>query len=154
MKWRRTFVREYQIPLTKGQWCRKSPVKIPLTVDHDEFAAMSYHRSESSCRVRHHKSSLPWWRLQMKTLSALLALCAGNSTVTGEFPARRQVTRSFDVFFDLRRHRAHYDVIVTRWHFYQPNHIIQIPASLPLCDFVACHSSFHRCQQHEKKGEI
>ena len=38
---------------------------------------------------------------QMETFSALLALCAGNSPVTGEFPAQRPVTRSFDVFFDL-----------------------------------------------------
>ena len=29
-------------------------------------------------------------------------LCAGNSPVTGEFSAQRPVTRSFDVFFDLR----------------------------------------------------
>ena len=35
-------------------------------------------------------------------ISALLALCAGNSPVTGEFPTQRPVTRSFDVFFDLR----------------------------------------------------
>ena len=34
-------------------------------------------------------------------ISALLALCAGNSPVTGEFPAQRSVTWSFDVFFDL-----------------------------------------------------
>ena len=34
-------------------------------------------------------------------ISALLALCAGNSPVTGEFPAQKPVTRSFDVFFDL-----------------------------------------------------
>ena len=53
-------------------------------------------------------------------------LC-GNSPVTGEFPSERPVTRSFDVFFDLRlinywvnnreagdlrRYRAHYDAIV------------------------------------------
>ena len=38
----------------------------------------------------------------METLSVLLALCAGNSLVTGEFPAQRPVTRSFDVFFDMR----------------------------------------------------
>ena len=44
----------------------------------------------------------PWWRHQMETFSALLALCAGNSPVTGEFPAQRPVARSFDVFFDLR----------------------------------------------------
>ena len=44
----------------------------------------------------------PWWRHQMETFSALLALCEGNSPVTGEFSAQRPVTRSFDVFFDLR----------------------------------------------------
>ena len=43
-----------------------------------------------------------WWRHQMKTFSALLALCAGNSPVSGEFPAQRPVTRSFGVVFDLR----------------------------------------------------
>ena len=63
----------------------------------------------------------------MKIFSALLAICAGNSPVTGEFPAQRPVARGFDVFFDLclnngwinnhedgdlRRSRVHYDVIV------------------------------------------
>ena len=43
----------------------------------------------------------PWWRHQMATFSALLALCVGNSPVTGEFPSQRPVTRNFDVFFDL-----------------------------------------------------
>ena len=38
----------------------------------------------------------------METFSALLAICAGNSPVYGEFPAQRPVTRGFDVFFDLR----------------------------------------------------
>ena len=43
-----------------------------------------------------------WWRHQMEAFSALLAICAGNSPGPGEFPAQRPVTRSFDVFFDLR----------------------------------------------------
>ena len=43
-----------------------------------------------------------WWRHQMETFSASLAFCAGNSPITGEFPAQRPVTRSFGVFFDLR----------------------------------------------------
>ena len=43
-----------------------------------------------------------WWRHQMKTFSATLAICAENSPVPGEFPTQRPVTRSFDVFFDLR----------------------------------------------------
>ena len=40
-----------------------------------------------------------WWRHQMETL---LAVCAWNSPIPGEFPAQRPVTRCFDVFFDLR----------------------------------------------------
>ena len=48
------------------------------------------------------KSPKPWWRHQMEIFSALLAICAGNSPVTGEFPAQRPVTRSFDFVFDLR----------------------------------------------------
>ena len=43
----------------------------------------------------------PWWRHQMETFSALLALCAGNSPVTGEFPSQRPVTWSFNILFDL-----------------------------------------------------
>ena len=76
---------------------------------------------------------LTWWRHQMETFSALLAICAGNSTVPGEVPTQGPVTRSFDVFFDLRpnkrlskqlwgwclrRHRAHYDVIVMEKYWY------------------------------------
>ena len=38
-----------------------------------------------------------WWRHQMETFSALLALCV----VTGEFPSQRPVTRSFAIFFHL-----------------------------------------------------
>ena len=69
-----------------------------------------------------------WWRHQMETFSALLAICAENSPVSGEFPAQRPVTRSFDGFFficvwingcvnnreagDLTRYRAHDDVTV------------------------------------------
>ena len=34
--------------------------------------------------------SYAWWRHQMETFSALLALCAGNSPVTGEFPHKGQ----------------------------------------------------------------
>ena len=44
-------------------------------------------------------TTVTWWRHQMETL---LALCEGNSPVTGEFPSQRPVARSFGVFFDLR----------------------------------------------------
>ena len=41
----------------------------------------------------------------METFSALLAICAGNSPVPGEFSTQRPVTGSFDVFFDLRPYK-------------------------------------------------
>ena len=50
----------------------------------------------------HQQFHIPWWRHQMETFSTLLAICAGNSLVTGDFPTQRPVTRSFDVFSDLR----------------------------------------------------
>ena len=69
-------------------------------------------------------TSSSWWRHQKETFSAL-TFCAGNSPITGEVSAQRPVTRRFDVFCtwingwvnnreagDLRRHRAHYDVIL------------------------------------------
>ena len=74
------------------------------------------------CRVL-----VPWWRHQMETFSALLALFAGNLPVNGEFPSQRPVARRFDVCLDLllnkrlskqswagdlRRYHAHCDVIV------------------------------------------
>ena len=46
-----------------------------------------------------------WWRHQMETFSVLLALCAGNSPVTGEFPSQRPVMQSFDNFFDLHQNK-------------------------------------------------
>ena len=56
----------------------------------------------SKCQPIYWKQEcMSWWRHKMETFSALLAICAGNSPVTGEFPAQRPVTRSFDVFFDL-----------------------------------------------------
>ena len=42
-----------------------------------------------------------WWRHQWETFFVLLAICAGNSPVTAEFPAQMPVTRNFDVFFVL-----------------------------------------------------
>ena len=44
-----------------------------------------------------------WWRHQMETFSALLALCEGNHRSLADSPYKKKpVMRSFDVFFDLR----------------------------------------------------
>ena len=50
---------------------------------------------------QHGERQIPWWRHQMEIFSALLAICAENSPVPGEFPTQRPVTRSFDVYFEL-----------------------------------------------------
>ena len=55
----------------------------------------------------------------METFSALLALCAGNSPVTGEFAAQRPVTRSFDVFFDLRMNKRFFSRITIKTYAHQ-----------------------------------
>ena len=72
---------------------------------------------------------MSWWRHQMETFSALLALFAGNSPVTGEFPHKSQWRGALGFSLictwingwvtnreagDLRRHRAHYDITVMR----------------------------------------
>ena len=70
----------------------------------------------------------------MEIFSELLAICARNYPVTGEFPVQRPVRRSFDVFFnlrlkkrlskqheagDLKHHRAHYGVTeMNIWNTY------------------------------------
>ena len=70
---------------------------------------------------------LSWWRHQMETVSALLALCAGNSPVPVNSPHKGQWRGAlmFSLIYawindwvnnreagDLRRQRGHYDVIV------------------------------------------
>ena len=92
-------------------------------------------------QTREIKEVFPWWRHQTETFSALLAICPGNSPVTGEFPAQRPVTQSVGVFFDLRLNKRlskqpwgwwfetlspHYDVTViifiTSYSYMQCSH--------------------------------
>ena len=96
-----------------------------------------------------------WWRHQMETFSVLLAICAGNSPVTGEFPAQRPVTRSFHVLFDFRLNKRlskqswgwwfdtpsgplwrhcngyHYTTRMVRVLFYIPHNIQYKPRQIP-----------------------
>ena len=65
---------------------------------------LSHHHAGWTMTTPSHESTCyrhPRWRHEMEPFSALLALYAGNSPVTGEFPSQRPVTRSVDVFFDL-----------------------------------------------------
>ena len=76
----------------------------------------------------------------METFSALLAICAGNSPVLGEFPTQRQVMRTRGALMfslicaringwvnnpeagDLRSHRSHYDVTVMNIQYFMGQH--------------------------------
>ena len=85
MVWQRRYYLMPQFPVAYTYIRVSSPWWLSLT-------SSSVVRSVGNCA---------WWRHQMETFSALLAICAGNSPVIDEFPAQRPVTRSFDVFFDL-----------------------------------------------------
>ena len=74
-------------------------------------------------------TSKPWWRHQLETVSALLAICAGNSPVNSPQKGQSRGALMFSLICswmngwvnnreagDLRRHRAHYDVIVMSWN--------------------------------------
>ena len=72
-----------------------------------------------------------WWRHQMETFFALLAICSGNSPITGEFPAQSRWCGALMFSLigtwingrvnnrkagDLRRHWAHYGVTVMKYN--------------------------------------
>ena len=80
---------------------------------------------------------LPWWRHQMESFSALLDFCAGNSPVIGEFPSQRPVTRSFDVFFDLRVNKRLSNQS-WGWRFETPSRSLWRHCDVTLC--------FHFCK--------
>ena len=65
-------------------------------------------------------SSSSWWRHQMETFCASLALCAGNSPVAGEFPSQRPLMWSVDVFFDLRLNKRLSKQSIRWWIETQP----------------------------------
>ena len=105
---------------------------VDLIINEARWHSAEGNSTENIADINHHKMlAMPyvktWCRHQMETLSALLAICAGNSPVPGEFPAQRPVMLSlmFSLICvwingwvnnreagDLRRYRSHYDVTV------------------------------------------
>ena len=88
---------------------RKFLIDIPVLKpdrSQEKLVASPGHQQPWSELTQHTGPFVPWWRHQMETFSVLLAICAENSPVTGEFHAQRPVTRSFDVFFYLRLNKG------------------------------------------------
>ena len=108
--------------LSRGRW-----VKVPMAWFSISLTFWSACGLVSTCSFH------PWWRHQMETFSALLAICAGNSPVTGEIQWRGALVFPLICVWingwvnnreagDLRHHRAHYDVIVMSplgWQLYE-----------------------------------
>ena len=79
------------------RWCTATSAQYAQATENVLSTHLKHDRTRTVYMVNN-----AWWRHQIETFSALLALCAGNSPVIGEFPLQMPVTRSFDVFFDLR----------------------------------------------------
>ena len=88
------------------------PLDAPVTMATLSSNARSTGRGQSTHMI---------WRHEMETFSALLALCAGNSPVTGEFPSQRPLKQNFDVFVDLRLNKQLSKPSRRRW-FETPLH--------------------------------
>ena len=70
----------------------------------------------------------------METFSSLLAICAWKSPATCDFPEQRPVTRSFDVFFDLRLNKR----LSKQWWSWR----FETPSMTSLwCPFAKCYGS-------------
>ena len=87
--------------------------------------------------------AIAWRRKQTGTFSALLALCEGNSPVTGGYPSQRPVPRVSKVFFDLRLNKTVKQTIETPviWDAIAPivtscNVIFHVSAMVVICDYL------------------
>ena len=101
---------------------------VALSVIRDALTPMWRQCNDATgCNVGRPGESNPWWRHQMVIFSALLVICAGNSPVPVDSPYKGQWRGAlmFPLICvwingwennreagDLRRYRAHYDVIV------------------------------------------
>ena len=121
------FVRRTHAELLVDQpelsWSTSVSDDITQEIDQCQIYLIKY--PENARPLTHkHRCNHPWWRHQMETFSALLAICQG---IHRWIPRTKASDAGFGVFFDLRlnkrlskqswagdlrRHRAHYDVIV------------------------------------------
>ena len=93
--------RKGSCPLQLPTWFK---YKLKMQIIFIEWKLFITENSFLFLKVNNHHLFTPkaWLRHQMETFTTLLALCAGNSPVTGEFPSQRPVTRGFDVCCDRR----------------------------------------------------
>ena len=94
-------------------WTGKENSRITGLLYVNTTPATGLHRPEIPVMRKGPRKGISSWRfikkaaqhddvIKWKHVPEWLAICAGNSLVTGDFPTQRKVKRSFDVFFDLR----------------------------------------------------
>ena len=88
-------------PFTDMDYCQISDISGTKIVQPSIVYDIGYSTFIVRCLEYSWKWCQSWWRHPIETFSAILALCAGNSPVTGEFPSQRPVAWSSDVFFVL-----------------------------------------------------
>ena len=128
------------------QWVLNCIFKITAASPRDQWVKST---RTSAGTVMNNSTILTWWRHQMETLSALLAFCAGNSPVTGEFPSQRPVTCGFDVFFDLRLNKQ-LSKQSWSWWFETPSYSLwrQCNVTYLRTRTHPSHNRGHVCQTH------
>ena len=97
-----------------------------------------------------------WWRHQMETFSALLAFCAGNPSVTCEFPSQEPVTRSFGVFFDLHLNKR-LSKQSSGWWFEIPSHSLWRHCNEQPWQWFSSSGIFqfqHQCDRNARNSSI
>ena len=111
--------------------------------------------TQSGARSHIPAVGIPWWRHQMETFSALLAICAGKSPVNSPHKGQCRGALMFSLICvwingwvnnreagDLRRHRAHYDVTV------MPTRYCWTTGTPVFCEYFGVYDSptqmFHR----------
>ena len=93
----------YLTSLFRGNRCISQHLPRAIAVKYYKCATLGTEVGRCCHRlISVHVLPISCWCHQTETFSALLSLCARNSPVSGEFPAQRAVTRSFNVFYDLR----------------------------------------------------
>ena len=108
---------------THGVWCHVIIVLIiQIFKMKTQTELLWLKQLRSGLELRIPSLAVPWWRHDMETFSTLLALCERNPSVTGRFPRKGPMARSFHVSLmfawacglvkrgvpgDLRRHDAH-----------------------------------------------
>ena len=78
----------------------------------------------------------------METFSVLLALCEGNPPVIGKFPLQRPVSRSYDIFFDLRLNKRLSKRSIHRW-FEKPSRSLWRHCNTYDCKIYLCQIEVH-----------